>query len=126
MPTDYSTMTATSNTLDVTIWFFVIILFIIILFLVYYFLNKSIKKGTKNKEVALIKKYYIDRNLYIGLLKVFNEYYLVLISSNSSEILRKVGEDEVFDIIGDSPKFIDTFTKFLKRDKTDEESKNEK
>ncbi len=47
MSTDYSTMTATSNTLDVTIWFFVIILFIIILFLVYYFLNKSIKKGTK-------------------------------------------------------------------------------
>ena len=126
MSTDYSTMTASSSTLDVTIWFFVIILFIVILFLLYYFLNKSIKKGPKNKEVALVKKYYIDRNLYIGLLRVFNEYYLVLISSNSSEVLRKVDEDEVFEIIGESPKFINTFTKFLKRDKTDEESKKEK
>jgi flagellar protein FliO/FliZ len=125
MSTDYSTITATSSTLDVIIWFFVIILFIVILFLLYYFLNKSIKKGPKNKEVALVKKYYIDRNLYIGLLRVFNEYYLVLISSNSSEVLRKVDEDEVFEIIGESPKFINTFTKFLKRDKTDEESKKE-
>ena len=60
MPTDYSTMTATSNTLDVTIWFFLIILFIIILFLVYYFLNKSIKKGTKNKEVAVSYTHLIN------------------------------------------------------------------
>lgn len=126
MPNDYSIATVTSSTLDVTIWFVVIILFIIVLFLIYYFLNKSIKKGPKNKEVVLVKKFYIDRNLYVGLLKIFNEYYLILVSSNSSEVIRKVNEEEIFELMGESPKFIDTFTKFLKRDKTNEKDQKEK
>jgi flagellar protein FliO/FliZ len=124
MPTVYATNT--SNLVDVTFWFIAIIFLVILLLILYFFLAKTAKKGPKNKEIKMTKKYYLDRNLYIAIIKVFEEYYITLITSNSTEILRKLNDEEVKEITKENPKFAETLSKVLKREKTPKEREDKK
>jgi len=121
MPTNYAT--PTNNLVNVSFWYLAIILLIILLGVFYYILVKTLKQGPKSKEVKMIKKYYLDRNLYVGVLKVFKEYYIILATSSSSEIIRKLEEEEVQEIMNEHPKFLETFSKILKKDKISRERK---
>jgi flagellar protein FliO/FliZ len=124
MPTNYAT--PTDNLVNVSFWFVAIILLIILLLVFYYILVKTLRKGPKSKEVKMVKKYYLDRNLYVGVLKVFNEYYVILATSNSSEIVRKLEEEEVQEIMNEHPKFLETFSNILKKDKISRGREEEK
>lgn len=121
MPTNYAT--PTNNLVNVSFWYLAIILLIILLGVFYYILVKTLKQGPKSKEVKMIKKYYLDRNLYVGVLKIFKEYYIILATSSSSEIIRKLEEEEVQEIMNEHPKFLETFSKILKKDKISRERK---
>jgi len=124
MPTNNAT--PTSNLVNVSFWFVAIISLIILLVVLYYTLAKTLKNGPKSKEVKMVKKYYLDRSLYVGILKVFKEYYIILATSNSSEIIRKLEEEEVQEIMDEHPKFLETFSNVLKRDKTSRGREEEK
>ncbi|POZ90515.1 hypothetical protein [Petrotoga sp. SL27] len=121
MPTNYAT--PTNNLVNVSFWYLAIILLIILLGVFYYILVKTLKQGPKSKEVKMIKKYYLDRNLYVGVLKIFKEYYIILATSSSSEIIRKLEEEEVQEIMNEHPKFLETFSNILKKDKISRERK---
>ncbi|KUK83334.1 MAG: Uncharacterized protein XD96_0396 [Petrotoga mobilis] len=121
MPTNYAT--PTNNLVNVSFWYLAIILLIILLGVFYYILVKTLKQGPKSKEVKMIKKYYLDRNLYVGVLKIFKEYYIILATSGSSEIIRKLEEEEVQEIMNEHPKFLETFSNILKKDKISRERK---
>lgn len=125
MPTDYASPTTNLSTLDVTFWFITIVLLVILLLLLYFWLNRSFKRGPKTKEVTFIKKYYLERSLYVGILKIFDEYYLVVVSTNSFQIIRKFEEYEVNNIIGEKSTFLETFSKMLKKDKNIREGNND-
>ncbi|POZ88248.1 hypothetical protein [Petrotoga sibirica] len=121
MPTNYAT--PTNNLVNVSFWYLAIILLIILLGVFYYILVKTLKQGPKSKEVKMVKKYYLDRNLYVGVLKIFKEYYIILATSSSSEIIRKLEEEEVQEIMNEHPKFLETFSNILKKDKISRERK---
>ncbi|RAO98902.1 hypothetical protein PW5551_07440 [Petrotoga sp. 9PW.55.5.1] len=124
MSTAYATNT--SNLVDVTFWFVAIIFLVILLLILYFFLAKTAKKGPKNKEIKMAKKYYLDRNLYIAIIKVFEEYYVTLVTSDSTEVLRKLNNEEVEEITKENLNFVDTLSKVLKREKTPKEKEDKK
>jgi flagellar protein FliO/FliZ len=70
-----------------------------------------------------MKRFYIDRNFYVGLLKLFDEYYLILFSNNSSELLKKLTYEEALEIIGEKQTFFKTFADILKKGSEENETK---
>ncbi|BBE31298.1 hypothetical protein OSSY52_14390 [Tepiditoga spiralis] len=122
---EYATNTSTSTTnigggslLFSGVFSVIFLTFILIIFIIlYFFLIKHMRGGKKNNSIGILKKYYIDNNFYIGILKIFNEYYMVLFGNSSSEIIKKMSFEEVNEIIGDGQKFFNTFTNFLSKEK---------
>jgi flagellar protein FliO/FliZ len=85
------------------------------------------KGGKRNTRIGLIKKFYIDKNFYIGILKIFDEYYMVLFSNSSSEIIKKIDYEEIQELLENKKSFVNTFTSVLNKESNTKENKgNEK
>jgi len=102
-----------SGILSVVFLTVILIIFVIL----YFFLIKYMRGGKKSNSIRILKKYYIDNNFYIGIIKIFNEYYMILFGSASSEVIKKMSFEEVNEIIGDGQKFFNTFAHFLSKEK---------
>jgi flagellar protein FliO/FliZ len=103
------------------IWIGVLTLILIIFMFLYFFLLKTIKNKKNNSGIFFIKKFFVDRNIYVGILKIFDEYYLILFTNSSSEIIKKLSYEEVNDIAGDKKNFMNYFGHFLNKEKKSNE-----
>ncbi|KLO22424.1 hypothetical protein X275_06140 [Marinitoga sp. 1197] len=99
---------------------FFLLLFIILLLFIQ---KKLINKGLLNTpSVRIVKKFYIDRNLTLNIIKVLDNYYLVLTNNNSISYLDKLEYEQLAELLKGKKEFFDTFVGALKREKkTNEE-----
>jgi flagellar protein FliO/FliZ len=130
IPTDSTTYIPTSTVAPtasggsfILVWILTLILFVVLLWLLYMFLMKYTKGTKNNPQIRVMKRFYIDRNFYVGLLKLFDEYYLILFSNNSSELLKKLTYEEALEIIGEKQTFFKTFAGILKKGSEENETK---
>ncbi|KLO24929.1 MULTISPECIES: flagellar biosynthetic protein FliO [unclassified Marinitoga] len=99
---------------------FFLLLFIILLLFIQ---KKLINKGLLNTpSVRIVKKFYIDRNLTLNIIKVLDNYYLILTNNNSISYLDKLEYEQLAELLKGKKEFFDTFIGALKREKkTNEE-----
>ncbi|WGS64522.1 flagellar biosynthetic protein FliO [Marinitoga aeolica] len=71
--------------------------------------------------VRIVKKFYIDRNLTLNIIKVLDEYYLVLTNNNSISYLDKLDYEKLSELLKGKKEFFDTFIGALKREKKSDE-----
>ncbi|KAF2956483.1 hypothetical protein [Marinitoga sp. 38H-ov] len=111
--------TQTSILTSWTIWAFLLLFFFILFIILLLFIQrKLINKGILNTpSVRLVKKFYIDRNLTLNIIKVLDNYYLVLTNNNSISFLDKINYDELSELLKGKKEFFDTFIGVLKREK---------
>jgi flagellar protein FliO/FliZ len=84
--------------------------------------KKLINKGILNTaSVRIVKKFYIDRNLTLNIIKVLDNYYLVLTNNNSISFLDKIDYDDLSELLKGKKEFFDTFIGALKREKNIDE-----
>lgn len=126
MLTDISTPNETSAALtgsggigSLIIWIIVLFIMLFMFMFLYLFLNKIMKGTKRDFNIKILKKFYIDRNFYVSIVKIFNEYYLILFSNSSSEIIKKIDIEELNELIGEEKSFIKTFSSFLNKEKQD-------
>ena len=116
-----STALGSSGGISIFFWLITIILVLVLMGVLYYLLTRLIKGGSRNTRIGLVKKYFIDRNFYIGILKIFDEYYMVLFSNSSSEVIKKIEYDEIQDIVENKNNFVNTFASVLNKEKKSNE-----
>ncbi|MBM7559049.1 hypothetical protein JOC61_000833 [Marinitoga litoralis] len=71
--------------------------------------------------MRIVKKFYIDRNLTLNIIKVLDNYYLVLTNNNSISFLDKIDYDDLSELLKGKKEFFDTFIGALKREKNIDE-----
>ncbi|WP_205098943.1 hypothetical protein [Marinitoga litoralis] len=106
-----------------TIWAFILLIFFILFIILLLFIQKKlINKGILNTaSVRIVKKFYIDRNLTLNIIKVLDNYYLVLTNNNSISFLDKIDYDDLSELLKGKKEFFDTFIGALKREKNIDE-----
>lgn len=120
------TFSSTQTTLisSWTLWAFFLIFFLLLFIILLLFIQKKlINKGLLNTpSVRIVKKFYIDRNLTLNIIKVLDNYYLVLTNNNSISYLDKLEYEQLAELLKGKKEFFDTFVGALKREKkTNEE-----
>jgi flagellar protein FliO/FliZ len=122
-----STALGSSGGISIFFWLLTIIFVLVLMGVLYFLLNRLMKGGKRNTRIGLIRKFYIDRNFYIGILKIFEEYYMVLFSNSSSEVIKKMNYEEIQELIENKSSFVNTFASVLnKESKSKENNGNEK
>ncbi|MDK2946339.1 MAG: flagellar protein FliO/FliZ [Geotoga sp.] len=116
-----STALSSSGGISIFFWLLTIILVLVLMGLLYFLLNRLMKGGKRNTKIGLIKKFYIDKNFYIGILKIFDEYYMVLFSNSSSEVIKKIDYDEIQELLENKSSFVNTFASVLNKESKDNE-----
>ncbi|SDC25380.1 hypothetical protein [Geotoga petraea] len=111
-----STALSSSGGISIFFWLLTIILVLVLMGLLYFLLNRLMKGGKRNTKIGLIKKFYIDKNFYIGILKIFDEYYMVLFSNSSSEVIKKIDYDEIQELLENKSSFVNTFASVLNKE----------
>lgn len=106
-----------------TIWAFLLLIFFVLFIILLLFIQKKlINKGLINTaSVRVVKKFYIDRNLTLNIIKVLDNYYLVLTNNNSISLLDKIDYDELSELLKGKKEFFDSFIGALKREKNIDE-----
>jgi len=80
--------------------------------------RKLLNKGLlSTPSVRIVKKFYIDRNLTLNVIKVLDDYYLVLTNNNSISYLDKLDYEKLSELLKGKKEFFDTFIGALKREK---------
>ncbi|MDO7977349.1 hypothetical protein [Oceanotoga teriensis] len=110
-----STLLKSSGGLSIFLWFLSMMALIIIMYILYRIIIKYSKNGVINSEIKILKKYYIEKNIYIGVLKLNEDYYYTLIGNNSTEIIRKLTQSEIENIQINNINFKDTLRGFMKK-----------
>lgn len=122
-----STALGSSGGISIFFWLLTIIFVLVLMGILYFLLNRLMKGGKRNTRIGLIRKFYIDRNFYIGILKIFEEYYMVLFSNSSSEVIKKMNYEEIQELLENKSSFVNTFASVLnKESKSKENNGNEK
>lgn len=116
-----STALSSSGGISIFFWLITIILVLVLMGVLYFFLSRLMNGGKRNTRIGLVKKFYIDKNFYIGILKIFDEYYMVLFSNSSSEIIKKIDYDEIQDLLENKKNFVNTFASALNKEKKSNE-----
>ncbi|AEX85152.1 hypothetical protein XO10_03620 [Marinitoga sp. 1135] len=118
-----STATTTTNLTNWTIWAFLLLFFFVIfIFLLIFIQKKLINKGViTTPKVRVVKKFYIDHNMTLNIIKVLDDYYLVLSNHNSIAYLDKIDYEKLSEILKGKRDFLDSFVGALKREKKENE-----
>lgn len=111
-----STAMGSSGGISIFFWLLTIIFVLVLMGVLYFLLNRIMRGGKRNTKIGVIKKFYIDKNFYIGILKIFDEYYMVLFSSSSSEIIKKIDYEEIQELLENKKNFVSTFTSVLNKE----------
>ncbi|NUU97319.1 hypothetical protein [Marinitoga sp. 1138] len=122
-PLTFSSTATTTNLTNWTIWAFLLLFFFVIfIFLLIFIQKKLINKGViTTPKVRVVKKFYIDHNMTLNIIKVLDDYYLVLSNHNSIAYLDKIDYEKLSEILKGKRDFLDSFVGALKREKKENE-----
>ncbi|ABS60548.1 MULTISPECIES: FliO/MopB family protein [Fervidobacterium] len=65
-------------------------LFIILMFVTYWFIKRKLPNVVGGRFAKVISRVYIDRNTYLALVRIFKEYYVILVSPGKTEVIKKL------------------------------------
>lgn len=64
------------------------------LYVMYIFLKRR-APFVASRDVQVLQRHYVDRNISVVLIKILDEYYYLLVSHSNATVLKKLSEQEV-------------------------------